>query len=71
MLACNHYHINNILEKYRIENITSENNSKIEKYIVVYKIQDFQFIILLSYILFKSIITSTFVSSNYINHKNF
>lgn len=51
--------------------MTLKNNLKIKKYLIICKIQDLQFIILLKYIVPEFITTITFILLKDINDKNF
>lgn len=59
ILTCNYYHLNAILENYKLKNVTSENNSKMKKHSAIYKIQGSDFIIPPGYIAAKLTTTTT------------
>lgn len=71
MLVHNYDHPNDILEDYRIEDMTLKNDFEMKSYAVVYKIQNHQFIILLRYIAHKLTTTITFILLNNISNKNY
>ena len=55
---------------YGIEDMTSENNSEIEKHLAIRKTQGFDFIILPGYTIPESSITTIMVPLKNSNHKN-
>lgn len=55
----NYYHLNTILEDYRIKNIISKINFEIEKHSIIQNTKDMQFTILPKYVILKSTTTIT------------
>lgn len=67
MLTSDHFHLNTTLEDYGIEDMTSENDSEVERHSTARKTKGPQFTIPPGYVLPESTTTTTSVSLNDIN----
>lgn len=70
MLARNYYHLNTTFKDYKIKDMILKNNSKMERYLVAYKTQNLDFIILPGYIASELTTTTIMVLLKDGNNKN-